>query len=106
MMVPKERLELSRYHYRRILSPLRLPFRHLGTKIKNILALTCFQLKKSRTRFILGIYYLYQTQKSYKHKKGIKQQNVSVDIMSLGILRGLHFSDTPRPIFDRSSNSK
>ena len=105
-MVPKERLELSRYHYRRILSPLRLPFRHLGIKIKNILALTCFQLKKSRVQFIKGIYYLYQAQKSYKHKKGIEQQNVSIDIMSLGILRGLHFSDTPRPIFDRSSTSK
>ena len=105
-MVPKERLELSRYHYRRILSPLRLPFRHLGTEIKNILALTCFQLKKSRVQFIKGIYYLYQTQKSDKHKKGIEQQNVSVDIMSLGILGGLHFSDTPRPIFDCSSNSK
>jgi len=78
----------------------------LGTKIKNILALTCFQLKKSRVQFIKGIYYLYQAQKSYRHKKGIEQQNVSIDIMSLGILRGLHFSDTPRPIFDRSSTSK
>ena len=106
MMVPKERLELSRYHYRRILSPLRLPFRHLGTKIKNILALTCFQLKKSRVQFIQGIHYLYQAQKSYKHKKSIEQQNGSIDIMSLGILGGLHFSDTPRPIFDCSSNSK
>ena len=28
--MPKERLELSRYCYRGILNPLRLPFRHLG----------------------------------------------------------------------------
>jgi hypothetical protein len=31
VLVPRERLELSRYRYRRILSPLRLPFRHPGT---------------------------------------------------------------------------
>jgi hypothetical protein len=30
LLVPGERLELSRYHYRWILSPLRLPFRHPG----------------------------------------------------------------------------
>ena len=30
MLVPGERLELSRYRYRWILSPLRLPFRHPG----------------------------------------------------------------------------
>ena len=29
-MVPKAGLEPARYFYRRILSPLRLPFRHLG----------------------------------------------------------------------------
>ena len=31
-LVPKARLELARYCYRRILNPLRLPFRHLGTE--------------------------------------------------------------------------
>ena len=30
-MVPEVRFELTRYRYRRILSPLRLPFRHSGT---------------------------------------------------------------------------
>ena len=29
-LVPMERLELSRYCYRGILNPLRLPFRHIG----------------------------------------------------------------------------
>lgn len=29
-MVPEVRFELTRYRYRRILSPLRLPFRHSG----------------------------------------------------------------------------
>jgi hypothetical protein len=28
-----ERLELSRYYYRGILNPLRLPFRHIGTPL-------------------------------------------------------------------------
>jgi hypothetical protein len=28
--VPEARVELARYYYRRILSPLRLPFRHPG----------------------------------------------------------------------------
>ena len=31
-VVPMERLELSRYCYRGILNPLRLPFRHLGNR--------------------------------------------------------------------------
>ena len=31
VLVPKVRLELTRYCYRGILNPLRLPFRHLGT---------------------------------------------------------------------------
>lgn len=31
-MVPEVRFELTRYRYRRILSPLRLPFRHSGIK--------------------------------------------------------------------------
>ena len=30
-LVPMERLELSRYYYRGILNPLRLPFRHIGS---------------------------------------------------------------------------
>ena len=30
-LVPEARLELARYCYRRILNPLRLPFRHSGT---------------------------------------------------------------------------
>ena len=30
-LVPEARLELARYCYRRILNPLRLPFRHTGT---------------------------------------------------------------------------
>lgn len=30
ILVPMERLELSRYYYRGILNPLRLPFRHIG----------------------------------------------------------------------------
>jgi hypothetical protein len=32
IMVPKERIELSRHCWRGILNPLRLPFRHLGFK--------------------------------------------------------------------------
>ena len=33
IMVPKERIELSRHCWRGILNPLRLPFRHLGTNV-------------------------------------------------------------------------
>lgn len=32
LMVPKAGLEPARYRYPRILSPVRLPFRHLGDK--------------------------------------------------------------------------
>ncbi len=45
-MVPGERLELSRYHYRRILSPLRLPFRHPGREGRTIIRV--FQRRASR----------------------------------------------------------
>ena len=46
LMVPGERLELSRYHYRRILSPLRLPFRHPGREGRTIIRV--FQRRASR----------------------------------------------------------
>ncbi len=36
-MVPGARVELARYHYRRILSPLRLPFRHPGRWISGVM---------------------------------------------------------------------
>ena len=38
IMVPKERIELSRHYWRGILSPLRLPFRHLGTLDRPVLS--------------------------------------------------------------------
>ena len=46
LMVPGERLELSRYHYRRILSPLRLPFRHPGRE--GWVIIRVFQRRASR----------------------------------------------------------